>query len=499
MAISFKRYVDITSGVGGGAGVRLRDLIGRLFSTNSLIPTESMIEFTELADVGTYFGTTSEEYLRASFYFGWISKNITKAKKISFARWADADTKPQIYGKVGAQVLASWTAISAGNMSLTIGADTNIVGPLSFSGAATLAGVAGIIQAKIRTFTGTNWTSATVTWNATRQSFDFEGGAAGAAAISVAAGATNDYSALLGWRDPQTIVSDGVDAETVTETLTASADASDNFGSFLFMKALSAAEVLEAAVWNDAQNNKFFFCQKVLPVDAATTSAALIGYSGWAGTISDVSGQYPEQVPMMILAATDYTKRNSTQNYMFQQFTLTPSVTTTALANVYDPLRLNYYGRTQTAGQFIEFYQRGVLGGGSQDATDQNTYANEMWLKDAAGAAIMELLLSLSKVSANSAGRSQLLATLQSVIDRALFNGTISVGKTLNNTQKQYIGVTTGDPDAWHQVENSGYWIDCVLQSYVTTDSRTEWKAVYTLIYGKDDAIRKVEGSHVMI
>ena len=27
----------------------------------------------------------------------------------------------------------------------------------------------------------------------------------------------------------------------------------------------------------------------------------------------------------------------------------------------------------------------------------------------------------------------------------------------------------------------------------------TEWKAVYTLIYSKDDAIRKVEGSHVLI
>ena len=61
------------------------------------------------------------------------------------------------------------------------------------------------------------------------------------------------------------------------------------------------------------------------------------------------------------------------------------------------------------------------------------------------------------------------------------------------------IGQLTGDENAWQQVARIGYWLDCVLQSYVTTDSRTEWKAVYTLIYSKDDAIRKVEGSHVLI
>jgi hypothetical protein len=37
------------------------------------------------------------------------------------------------------------------------------------------------------------------------------------------------------------------------------------------------------------------------------------------------------------------------------------------------------------------------------------------------------------------------------------------------------------------------------MQSYVTVDGRTEWKAVYTLIYSKDDTVRKVEGSHVLI
>jgi hypothetical protein len=204
-------------------------------------------------------------------------------------------------------------------------------------------------------------------------------------------------------------------------------------------------------------------------------------------------------IPMMILAATDYTKRNAVQNYMFQQFNVTPSVKTTTKSNALDLVRTNYYGRTQTAGQTIDFYQRGVLMGGITAPVDMNVYANEQWLKDACGASLMELLTALPRISANAKGRIQILAQLQSVIESAVFNGTISIGKTLSQTQKAFIGEQTGDLEAWRQVQNIGYWLDVVMQSYVTQDGRTEFKAVYTLIYSKDDAIRKIEGNHQLL
>ncbi|HUV84133.1 MAG TPA: DUF3383 family protein, partial [Methanosarcinales archaeon] len=128
-----------------------------------------------------------------------------------------------------------------------------------------------------------------------------------------------------------------------------------------------------------------------------------------------------------------------------------------------------------------------------------NTYANEQWFKDSAGASIMSLLLSLAKVSANIKGRSQIISTVQSVINEALFNGTISIGKDLNNTQKIFISEITGDDDAWMQVQNIGYWLDATIESYVAPSSLTEYKAVYTLIYSKDDAIRSVDGTHILI
>jgi hypothetical protein len=242
------------------------------------------------------------------------------------------------------------------------------------------------------------------------------------------------------------------------------------------------------------------YCARASDLADAMQAYTDNGALGGVGVTLDspVADEYPELLPAAILAATDYSRR-STQNYMYQQAALTPSVTTASESDALDLSRCNYYGQTQTGGQRINFYQRGVLMGGATDATDMNVYANEIWLKDAAGARIMSLLLALPKVSANRQGRAQLRAVLQDVIDAALINGVISVGKPLNVIQKLDIIELSNDPLAWVQVQNSGYWVTVDLQSYVTQDSRTEWKAVYTLIYSKDDTVRKVEGSHILI
>ena len=501
MAISFKRYVDITSGVGGGAGVRLRDLILRLFSTDTRVPANTVIEMTSAADVGAYFGTTSPEYLRAVFYFGFISKLIKAPKKISFSRYANAAAAGRIYGATKAFAVSQFTGITTGALKLTIGAYTADVTGLNFSGASTLSNVATTLQTAIRAIVagGADWTAATVTYNATANRFELVGGVVGAEAIATAApGSGVDVRSTLGW-DATAVFSPGVAVQEPLDAFLASVQVSDNFGSFAFIPTVTASQIAAVAAQNDTYNVKFMYLVPIIAADAVTTYAALSGFSGVAAILSPLAGEYPELLPAMILAATDYNARNSVQNYMFQQATLTPSVQDDTTATTMDNNRVNYYGRTQTAGQNIDFFQRGVMMGLATDPVDMNTYANEMWFKDAAGAKIMELLLSMARVSANSTGRSQLIAVLQSVIETATFNGTISIGKPLNTTQKLYIGNLTGDDQAWQQVYRLGYWLDCVLQSYVTTDGRTEWKAVYTLIYSKDDAIRKVEGSHVLI
>lgn len=509
MSIAFTEYVNITSGVGGNTAVGTRQLIGRIFTTNPLLPTQTIMEFVDAPSVGAYFGLTSEEYKRAAFYFGWVSKNITKPQKISFSRWASAATAPTLISALAGSgvadtTLGDYTSITNGDFTLILGGVTNHITGMNFSGCGSLSAVAAVVQTAIRTQTGSMWTAATVSFTASANGlpgyFELIGGTTGPGSIAITAGGTTDVAGLLGWLTGA-ILSPGVAIETLTQTLTNSAGTSNNFGSFAFVggSSFTQSQQVEIATWNSTMNNMFMNSVCVTAANASAFSAALMALPGTALTLKGVSGEYHEMMPMMILAATDYTQPNAVQNYMYQQFALTPTVTDTTTARAYNALRVNYYGQTQESGQLLAFYQRGTLMGGATAPTDQNTYANEMWLKAAAESAFGSLLISAPKISANASGATQVLSTIQSVANQGKTNGTISPGKDFDSNQILYITEISADPNAWRQVENIGYWANCVLQSYVTSDSRTEWMAVYKLIYGKDDDVRLIQGSHILI
>jgi hypothetical protein len=505
MAIPLSNYIDITSGIGAASNVPTRNLGGLVITNNDLVPTGKIISFTSAAAVGTYFGVASEEYARAFFYFGWISKNITTPQQLSFWFWNnDAATADLVFGSTPIDTLSQFNAITSGELELTMGGFTHTLTGINLGSAGSLAAVATAVQTAIQAYSagGSAWTGATVAYNSTTGTFNLTGGTTGADTIVVTQAASNDIAGPLGWLTGA-VVSNGTAAQTIAANFNQLIGISNNFGSFCYTTALAVTEsnIVAVAEANNSltPNIQFIFSVQVSAANASAWSAALANIGGVTLTLaSPVTTEYPEMAPMMILAATDYTQRNAVQNYMFQQFNLTPSVTTGTSQALYDGLLVNYYGQTQTAGQLISFYQRGVMMGLPVNPSDQNVYANEIWFKDALGAALMNLLLSLSQVPANSAGQAQILAALQSVINQALFNGTISVGKTLSTDQQLYIAQVTGSPTAWQQVQNIGYWVNVVIQSFVV-DSVTQYKAIYTLIYSKDDDIRFIQGSDVLI
>ena len=513
MSINISRYVDITSGVGAGAVVPLRELVARLFTANDLLPPQSFVSFDSAAAVGAYFGTTSEEYYRAVFYFGFVSKTIVSPGSIQFARWVNTAVAPMVFTVNGNNsVLANWTGINNGSFILTMGTHTYTMSSLDFTGAGSLAAVATILENAIQAEIGGGalWTGATVAY--ANGGFTLVGGATGAAVVSVAVSGTGTDitgAGLLGWVPGSINVNGNITSgaiwapgsavETITTALTNSNAASKNFGSFAFLTnlALDNAQIVEAATWNQALNNVYLYTAGTTAANASALSVLLANIGGVCITLSPTLSplQYPEMCPMMIEAATNYLAPNSVQNYMFQIFsTLTPSVTTDADASTYDALKINYYGQTQEAGVQIAFYQRGIMQGTPTSPLGMNTYVNEIWLKDAATAALMTLLLAQTQVPANMQGRGMLLNTLQEVVNQALLNGVISVNKTLTTSQKGYIENVTNDPDAWYQVQTIGYWLDCVIVAV-----GPDYQAQYTLVYSKDDVINFVSGTHVLI
>jgi len=501
MTISFTQYINITSVVGGSPVAQNRRLGGRFYDNNPLIPAQSLVTMTTPADVSSYFGSSSVEYARALAYFSFITKDGRQPSALDFARWVDADSAPTIYGAKLPQSVATYSGITDGSFTLNISPDSHTFTGLDFSAVVSLADVAAVIQAAINAESGVQWTAATVTWNATRGSFDFVGGDAVAAVISVVQGVVGTpIAALIGWLNGA-ILSNGSLAESITDVLTNSYAANNNFGSFDFIPVLTLDQAIEAAAWTFSMNVRVEYFTRVTTVnDAITYEAALVGYGGVGITLSPISTEFPEQIPMQILAATDYTANNSVQDYMYYQASnVTPSVNSDSVKEQLDAISINYYGVTQQAGQLLAFYQTGALFGPVTSPSDMNVFSNEIWLKDACGVAIMNLFLGLPEVPANTQGQSQLLASLQSVIDQAISNGTISVGKDLTAAQKAYVTSISGDSNAWYQVQNDGYWINVGIVPYVAPNGKTKYKGVYTLIYSKDDTVQFVDGTDVLI
>ena len=88
-----------------------------------------------------------------------------------------------------------------------------------------------------------------------------------------------------------------------------------------------------------------------------------------------------------------------------------------------------------------------------------------------------------------------MLAVIQAPIDGALFSGIISVGTTLDTSQVAFVTSVTGSETAFLQIQNIGYWINAV----VADAGGGNFEIQYTLLYAKNDSVRKVTGSHLLI
>lgn len=499
MAISITRYVDITSGVGGAAQATTRALIARFMSASPLVPTQAILEMTTLQDVADFFGTSSDEYKRAVKYFGYVSKSITSPNRISFASYQATALSARVYGGRAPAALSALQAVTSGQMTVGIGGASYTLTGINLSTAVSLDAVAATLQTAIRSGPGSAYTSATVNWDSINNRFALFSGVSGESAISIANTASGTQLApLLAWLEGNgAIWVYGVAAQEPVDAVIKATGISNNYGSLAFIPTITQAQTKAVAEWNDAQNVSYLYSVRVTAANATSWAADMEDISGICMTLESPASavdEFPELLPMSQLAATDYTRRNSTVNYMYLQDALTASVTTDAVANTYDGLRINYYGQTQQAGNNIAFYQRGLMMGLATDPVDINVYANEMWFKDAITVELLNLLLAMPKVSANTTGQSQLQAACLGIVEQAIFNGTISVGRFLTNLQQAYITQVTGDDTAWRQVQSQGWWFNIVIRLV-----GTEQHAIYTLVYAKDDAVRKVTGSNILI
>lgn len=501
MPISQNKYVSITSSQGGETAASRKDLILRVFTENELFPTGTVLEFTGAEAVSNFAGAASDEAKLASAYFGWVSKQTAKPKKISFMRYAKTAAKPYLRSTCDLAALAELKSVTNGSMTISMGGVNYEIKALSFADAVSYSDIAQAIQTEIvkNSDGGTLWTGAVVTFDAENSSFKLEGGEAGDNVITYAFAGTegDDIASLIGWTAAKdAVVSNGVNASGIKDTLNNSVNISNNFASFAFLSDISAQDLEAIGAFCDEQNNEYMYVFDVDSVNYSELIAVAGKHSGMCANYLDKTDEIPAYLmPATILAATNYDKVNGTVNYMYQQFAQQAvAVDDDELANKLDALKINYNGQTQKSGTKLEFYQDGYLA----DGTDIGVYANEIWLKDAMKTSVLNLLIALDKIPANTDGISLLEGSLQEVISEAKNNGTISVEKELTSEQKAYITQYTGDDAAWQTVYLNGYTLSVDLKQD-NSNGKTMYVAEYALLYSKGDSIRKVEGAHTLI
>lgn len=498
MPISSNSYVEITSVVGGAAAVSARKLQLRLITTNQLVPTGSVLSFSDDASVLSYFGSsTNDEYKQALQYFSLVDKAGNSPDSIQFARWADADTSAQVFGSEAAS-LTDLQAITSGAFDVTLDGSTYNLTGLDLSGASSYADVATTLQTDIRALDA-SLNATTVTYSSSRKGFnlDTEGSADGAISFTEA---TADILADLGWSS-LAIFSDGVAEQTLTEAATSLTEINNNYGSFATVDQLTLDEHIELAAWNAAQNVMFQYYPRATKANATTWQDDLYGYAG-CGTVlysTDNTDEYPWLHPAAELAAINWDQPAAVKNFMYtQDSTQTAVVTTTTEKNTFDAVGANYFGVTQEAGTNLTFFQNGILGGGTSDPRQMGVYAGEQWLKAEAKAQFLNMFLALPIVSADADGRAVATKYIEDFKNQAVFNGVISVGKQLDTTQKAYITQITGDNNAWQAVQREGSFYTTSI-SETTNNGLTEYTMNYTFIYAKRDGVSKAEGRHILI
>lgn len=503
MPINMKKYVDIKSGINNIRTATEKELIARIFTKSASLANE-VVECETLADVGSIFATSSDEYKIASKYFSFVNKYARSPRKISFAKDGSDGAYASVTGSVKMTTSADLNALRDFFTDKTLTVTINGVGTdLAISIETAVYTTINSILTQIKNAINTALSTAEINITCSVAGTTDEGW------LSFTADAkANETISLSGEGAELLKVSANYNPDVVTGFVEGDYNAvfdrsyqvNNNFATFVFLSLTDEDDI--ATLADHVKSNYPSEFIMIVPVTTATYTAI----QAEVATIDAVSlelcgstedeGKFNFVLPMAITATTDYNKENGTVNYMYtQDSNMKVVVDDDTTADTYDSLKINYYGRTQQAGQKLAFYQNGVLQGNYQD---QNIYINEVWLKDALATKFLNYMLLTSNWYANKGGQAIGQGLVIDVIERAKLNGTITTEKEISENDKVYIYNVTADENAWRQIYEQGYYLITSIEK-VTVNNQTTYKFNYTLIYSKGDSIKKVEGYNILI
>ena len=492
MAISASQIVQVLPRLLTGTG---SDLVfnGLVLDSSSRLPTGAAVSFSSADAVGEYFGTESDEYTFASVYFGGYNNSQLKPSLLYFYRLTPNGAAAFVRGATltPSVALPALKAITAGTLTVQVDGTAYTVTNVNLSSADSLAGAASLVQAALTD--EEVGASVTVEYDAIQNKFIISGTTVGdTAALTIP---TGTIAAAMGFAADTATVSSGANIMTAVASMNALTAKFQNFVTFTTLGEASDEDAIALAQWASAQANAGTMYLYVLWDSAAAnldaTNTSVIAEQLKALNVTATCVVYPSyKIAAFIMgtaASIDWSQTNGTITFAFKSHSgLGADVTSTQDSVALLGHGLNYVGNYATRNDnFIFLYSGQMLG----EWAWIDAYLNAVWLCNALQVQLMAMFVANRRIPYTEAGYALIRNNCRSVITRAINNGVINPGVTLDIAQRATLTSELGG-DFADEIYNTGYYLQVLDASATARQQRITPPC--NLVYTYGGAVQKL-------
>ena len=485
-SIPASAIVNVIPGVISAGGTGL-DLVGLVLTSNTIVPTSTVLTFSSQADVAAYFGALSDEATMATVYFAGYDNSFLKPAQIKFYRYVDTAAPAFLRGGRMGLTLTQLQALS-GVLTISVGGVAKTSSSINLSAATDFNNAASIIQAA---FTSPGFT---VSYSSNFDAFVFTNSSTGATSTITAASGSLSAGLRLTAAAGAT-VSQGAAVDTPASCMSAITALTQDFVSFSTVFEPTDTDKLNFAIWADGQANRYLYVgwdnnsQATVSGDTTSVGAQVVAndYGSSALVYDSSNGIKVAAFVMGALASTDFSRDNGRFTMAFRSGNVAAGVTNQTIAANLAANGYNFVGAYGTANdQWTVFYPGQVSGVFKWI----DSWICQVWMNNAAQLALLNLLTNVGQVPYNSDGYALIEASLRGVIDDALNFGAIRAGVTLSAEQAIIVNNLAGKDIAgtlsrrgWYvSVKDPGAPVRANRGSPVTTIFYTDGQSVQQIV-----------------
>jgi len=427
----------------GGSALALNAVI---LTKDTAVPINTVKQFSNAADVGSFFGLSSQEYQWAAYYFQGRNNSTLRPAQLNFAQYPEAAVGAYLRGgSLAAMTLAQLQALS-GTIIVTIDGVLETSASISLSGATSFSDAATIIAAG---FTLPNFA---VTYDSVRSAFVFTSSTTGAATTATFATGTLSASLML-TSATGAVLSQGADVANPLTFMASVTAVTLNWATFSTVWKPTTAEAVGFAHWNSQQSNRYaYVCWDnvvaALTFPDTTSNMGLIVTAGYGGTtgvycdpVLDANG-YAAAMVLGTAASIDFGRANGRITFAFKYLDGIPvSVTSQTYSTALKQNSYNFVGQWATANQGFTFFYPGSVTGTYKFL---DSYLNEVYLNSQLQLALMDLLIAMNAIPYTATGNTLIAQACQDPINQALNFGSIVPGVTLSASQIAQVNNAAG-------------------------------------------------------